>query len=75
MSIPSIALIAGLLLLPRLTFAECIGMRLHEIADRASVVFSGTVVKISSNTTSAWGGQIITFDVDRVWKGARESSS
>lgn len=33
-------------------------------------VFSGTVLKISANTASAWGGQIITVDVDRVWKGA-----
>jgi hypothetical protein len=69
------ALVALLLLLPRLTFAECIGNRLHLLADHASVVFSGTVVRISANTASAWGGQIITFDVDRVWKGAPTKQS
>lgn len=58
------------LLLPRLTFAECIGMPLRPIVDQAAVVFSGTVVKVTANTASACGGQIITFDVDRVWKGS-----
>jgi hypothetical protein len=57
------------LLLPRLTFAECIGMPLRSIADQAAVMFSGTVVKIAANAASDWGGQVITFDVDRVWKG------
>ena len=58
------------LLLPRPTFAECIGMPLRPIADHAAVVFSGTVIKAAANTASEWGGQIITFDVDRVWKGS-----
>ena len=35
----------GLLLLPRLTFAECIAMPLRPIVDQAAVVFSGTEVK------------------------------
>jgi hypothetical protein len=55
---------------PRLTFAECVTMRICLTADQAAVVFSGTVVKVAANTASAWGGHIVTFDVDRVWKGA-----
>jgi hypothetical protein len=58
------------LLLPRLTFAECVGMPIRPIADQAAVVFSGTVMKVTTNTASEWGGQIVTFDVDRVWKGS-----
>ena len=70
-----LVLIALLLLLPRLTYAECIAMPLRPIVDQAAVVFSGTVVKVTANTASAWGGQIITFDVDRVWKVRRQSNS
>lgn len=63
-------LLALPLLLPRPTFAECVGLPVRLIADHAAVVFSGTVIEVASNTASEWGGQIITFDVDRVWKGS-----
>jgi hypothetical protein len=63
-------LLIGLILLPRLTFAECVFMPLRPIADEAAIVFSGTVMNVAANTASEWGGQIVTFDVDRVWKGS-----
>jgi hypothetical protein len=59
-----------LLSVPRPTVAECIGMPIRPIADQAALVFGGTVMNIAANTASGWGGQIITFDVDRVWKGS-----
>ena len=45
-------------------------MPIRLVADHASVMFSGTVMKVAANTGSQWSGPIITFDVDRVWKGS-----
>jgi hypothetical protein len=45
-------------------------MPLRPIAAHAAVVFSGTVMMVTVNAASESGGQIITFDIDRVWKGS-----
>ena len=57
------------LLFPRLMFAECVSIRLGTIAEDAAVVFSGTVTNVTANAASEWPSEIVTFDVDRVWKG------
>jgi hypothetical protein len=62
-------LIVVALLFPRLTVAECVLVSLGDIAEHTAVVFSGTVTDVTVNAASAWPSEIVTFDVDRVWKG------
>jgi hypothetical protein len=55
---------------PSFVSAECVQVGLKTAALYADVVFSGTVMSVSKNPASAGPGEIITFDVDRGWKGS-----
>jgi hypothetical protein len=64
-----VVLIVVALLFPRPIFAECVALRLSNIVGDAAVVFSGSVTNVTANVASEWPSEIVTFDVDRVWKG------
>ena len=56
-------------LVPHIAVAECVFLRANLTAKSAALVFSGTATNIAANDASEWPSAIITFDVDKVWKG------
>jgi hypothetical protein len=65
--------IALSLLVPRIALAECPKWPddIRALAKSSAMVFSGTVKKIESVSGANWGGaERVTFDVERVWRGA-----
>lgn len=62
-----LGLVAGLV--PHVAVAECVSLRANVAAQPAALVFSGAVTDITANNASEWPSAIITFDVDKVWKG------
>jgi hypothetical protein len=59
------------LLMSRVASAECpiVPGDIRTIARYSSVAFSGTVTRIES-ISALRGGEAVTFDVERVWKGS-----
>jgi hypothetical protein len=71
MTTARVSLTLAIILVPRLAFAECLRrVPLHYSIGPAAVAFSGTATNIVSNAGSERPGTIVTFDVDRVWKGS-----
>ena len=60
----------ALLFLPRSGLAECLTLDIRTVANGSAMVFSGTVTKIEPRAGSEWGSEVVTFDVDRAWKGS-----
>jgi hypothetical protein len=56
-------------IVPDIAVAECVVLRANVPAQSAALVFSGTATDITANDASEWPSAIITFDVDKVWKG------
>ena len=65
-----IASLALALLAPGLAFAECSSIPLRDSVRPAAVAFSGTVTEVATSTASEWRPTIVTFEVERVWKGS-----
>jgi hypothetical protein len=70
MTTARVSLTFAIILVPSLAFAECIRVSLHDRIRPAAVAFSGTATNVVANAASEWPGTIVTFDVDRVWKGS-----
>src|SRR6185312_17340050 len=62
--------LALVLLVPHLAFAECLIRPLRDSVNRAAVAFSGTATGVATPTASEWPITIVTFEVERVWKGS-----
>jgi hypothetical protein len=58
------------LLVPAVSFSECVLLPARYRAEPAAFVFSGTVETVAVNVASEWPSTIVTFGVDRVWKGS-----
>jgi len=56
-------------LVPHVAVAECVFLRANLPAQSAALVFTGTTTNVAANNASEWPSAIITFDVDKVWKG------
>jgi len=64
-----IAVISGI---PHPAIAECTGLPLAVRAQSATVVFSGTVIRLTPTEAPEWArgrAQSVTFAVERIWKG------
>jgi hypothetical protein len=70
MTTARVSLTLTIILVPSLAFAECVRVSLRDNIRPAAVAFSGTATNIVTNAASEWPGTIVTFDVDRVWKGS-----
>jgi hypothetical protein len=61
--------LVAVLIVPHVAVADCVALRANLPARTAALVFSGTTTDVATNDTSEWPSAIVTFDVDRVWKG------
>jgi hypothetical protein len=68
----SVSLTLAIIVAPSLAFAECLALSLRNSIRPAAVAFSGTATTITNTDTASdsWAGTVVTFEVDRVWKGA-----